>query len=328
MRIYVGGTPTGGVYINGVQLEAASTPSSYIPTAGATATRAAETLTIPAANMDYPTPEVIGPEEVTNGTFDTDTAWTKPAGVTITGGEAVFNEVGNGQNFVQSVGSYPPVVDGTPYLLTFEIKSISAGSLQAMVGARTGAVFNTVGVHQAVVVAASSLSFTGLKCVGVTTATIDNISVQEINPLAVSFAMDGFMTYADEGSLSNVKFLDWTVSTKYIRQYLRTDSTKTGMLYLLQNDGVNLDVINGAGLEYSPGINVPFSIASRHGSTFINGAVDGTALTADLTPVALPDLSATDLSLAPTFNGYISKFLMWGDTTGDIGDTGIAEAST
>ena len=85
------------------------------------------------------------------------------------------------------------------------------------------------------------------------------------------------------------------------------------------------DSTTTTGSYYSPGIAVPFNIASRHGSTFLNGAVDGTALTADLTPTALPDLSATDLTLGTTFNGYIDQFAVWSD---DIGDTGIAEVST
>ena len=75
---------------------------------------------------------------------------------------------------------------------------------------------------------------------------------------------------------------------------------------------------------YSSGINVPFNIASRHGSTFINGAVDGTALTANTTPIALPDLSATDLKLGYDFMGTIGKFRVWSD---DLTDTGIATAS-
>ena len=35
--------------------------------------------------------------------------------------------------------------------------------------------------------------------------------------------------------------------------------------------------------------------------------------------------SATTFDLAPTFNGFIKEFRVWAD---DIGDTGIAEAST
>ena len=56
----------------------------------------------------------------------------------------------------------------------------------------------------------------------------------------------------------------------------------------------------------------------------MNGAVNGTALTADTTPTALPDLSATKLDLAHTFMGHVSSFVMWPE---DIGDTGIEEAS-
>ena len=65
----------GEVLIFGAQVEASATPSSYIPTSGSTVTRAAETLTVPAANLPYPTPVVIGTELVTNGTFDTDIVW-------------------------------------------------------------------------------------------------------------------------------------------------------------------------------------------------------------------------------------------------------------
>jgi hypothetical protein len=75
---------------------------------------------------------------------------------------------------------------------------------------------------------------------------------------------------------------------------------------------------------YSPDILVPFNIAGRHGSTFVNGAVDGTALTANTTPVALPDLSTTDLNLGSTYNGTIRTFRMWSQ---DITDAGLVEAT-
>jgi hypothetical protein len=84
------------------------------------------------------------------------------------------------------------------------------------------------------------------------------------------------------------------------------------------------DEVFSAETAYSPGINVPFSIASRHGDNFINGAVDGTALTADLTPTILPDLSSTPIQIGSTFNGFIDTFRVFVE---DIGDSGISEAS-
>ena len=44
---------TSGVYVYGAQLEVGSTPSSYIPTTSTTVTRAAETLTIAAADLPF-----------------------------------------------------------------------------------------------------------------------------------------------------------------------------------------------------------------------------------------------------------------------------------
>ena len=145
------------------------------------------------------------------------------------------------------------------------------------------------------------------------------------NPLAVSIQMEGTMTYADEDLGAQFTFYRWLKdSGNFIDHRLVTASSRTGEPQPYQRE-TSSGQDNVGGLDiYSPGINVPFNIASRHGSTFINGAVGGTALTANLTPTALPDLSATDLNLGFDFMGTIKLFRVWAD---DLTDEGIAEAS-
>ena len=152
-------------------------------------------------------------------------------------------------------------------------------------------------------------------------------------PLAVSIQMSGTMTFADTGvgavsagGQGEAVFFLWKSNdSNYINDVLTTASTQTGRPVSQQKAVGVEDFVLGNDTEYSPGINVPFNIASRHGSTFINGAVDGTALTANTTPTALPDLSATDMQIGYDFMGTIDLFRVW---KSDITDVGIAEAST
>jgi hypothetical protein len=193
------GDGVSGLFVWGAQLEAAPTPSSYIPTSGSTVTRAADVLTIPAANLPY-------------------------------------------------------------------------------------------------------------------------------NSTALSIQMDGRVTYADEGIFSTAVGVRWQkdAQNRIVTFDLSTNSTDTGVVFFSQEAADVYDFV-GTGNVLSPDILVPFNIASRHGSTFINGAVDGVALTANTTPVALPDLSASNLQLGFDYNGTIRTFRMWGQ---DIGDTGLVEATT
>jgi hypothetical protein len=99
------------------------------------------------------------------------------------------------------------------------------------------------------------------------------------------------------------------------------DIGSTDFTFTQEAAGV-VDTVTGG--SFTSGINVPYNIASRHGSTFINGAVDGTALTADTTPTALPNLSSTSLNLGFDYMGTIKTLRMWSD---DLGDSGIATAT-
>jgi hypothetical protein len=315
------GTAGSGFYAGFAQLEASSTPSSYIPTAGATVTRAAETLTVPAANLPWPSPVVIGEELVTNGTFDdaswwgTDASWTIADGVaTVTGNDQLYSPL----NWVPSAA---------PVLISFDVTQVNtAGNLAVIATAPANQAVNitSTGTYTAIAYfnTADRLRF-GFGSGSTFRGSIDNISVREINPLSVSIQMQGRMTYADTGVTTEALLYNWSLDgNNYIYPELYT-VTDPDRIRFKQAASSVFDFVQD-NTYFSPGVNVPFNIASRHGSTFINGAVGGVALTADTTPVALPDLSATDLGLGYDYMGTIKLFRMWSD---DLADAGIAEAT-
>jgi hypothetical protein len=307
-----------------LQFEAGSTPSSYIPNAGATSgvTRAAETLTVPAANLPWPSPVVIGEELVTgdSSTFTSSLGdWTYYTGATATATGGVFSISGIGTYQIAGL-----LTGGKLYLVEFDYTR-AVSSYVPYVGDRLGP-SNQVRVPNDGTLSgrASGVIFagTGTGAIGSASGavTIDNISVREINPLSVSIQMQGRMTYADNEELFEVEQIKWGPTGSAIRHFVRTSSTDT--LRFEQSVGAVYDTITAT--PPAAGVLTPFNIAARHGSTFINGAINGVARNEDTTPVALPDLSATDLVLGYDYMGTIKLFRMWAD---DLADAGIEEAT-
>ena len=330
------GTLEAGFYFGFIQVEAGSTPSSYIPTSGSTVTRGGQSLTVPPAQFGWPEPEYIGPELVTDfstyadqAAFDVD--WTRGTGWTFSGGVASSDGT---QVSRSSLYAFPLTV-GKVYEFSMEVSSVTAGNVRLR---------NGIGGSEVYIADQSSAgTYTGIATVvgGVTlvvdadadfVGSIDNISVREIDPLSVSIQMDGRMTYSDEdvgvaadGITSQVVPFTWRIdAANYIYTGLNTSSTRTGVPEFVQEVPSGVDVVSSASPGYTPGVLVPFNNSGRFGSTFVNGAVDGVALTANTTPTALPDLSNTNLQIADDFMGTIGTFRQF---AGDVGDTGLVTAT-
>jgi hypothetical protein len=273
--------------------------------------------------MPWPTVvETTGTELVTNGTFDTDlTGWTSLSNATWVSG--AINCAGGG---FKQVGVF---TGAKTVRLSFD-QTVNSGTRSRVRIRNAGGSGDVAQNNYYYGTGPQSYEFSTADGVSLwfsveagTDITFDNVSVKEINPLSVSIQMDGRMTYADDGG-AHYQYLWQLDGANRVRAYVNTFGTYVGRQTIAQEVGNVEAQTSTAGDYYAPGINVPFNIASRHGSTFINGATDGTALTANTTPTALPDLSATDFQIGSTFMGNISGLRVWAD---DLGDTGIAEAS-
>jgi hypothetical protein len=317
------GDGSSGIYAYQAQTEAGLTPSSLIPTSGSSVSRAAETFTIPSANLPWPEPQYIGSELVTNGTFDTDSDWTKGTGWTISGGVASRGAQSGSTACDQAIS----LVAGKVYSVTYTLNSLSGGNFQTRLLGGTqqlGPQRTSAGTYEDIFVALSGNNTVRLVATAAgTVVEVDNVSVREINPLSVSIGMEGRMTYADEGG-NTATFSRWREdSDNYITHFLYTTGSETGEINIFQR-ALGTTTQTTSASQYQPDILVPYNIASRHGSTFLNLAKEGVGHTAITTPTALPDLSSTDLNLAYDYMGTISEFRVWDR---DITDDGLVEAT-
>ena len=125
--------------------------------------------------------EELGDEEVTNGTFDTDSDWIKNGGSTISGGKA--NIVGDGSSFV-SIAQNSVFTSGKEYKVTLDVTINSGLGLKFQDGASNENIgFATTSGHYVFYFTASANTtlVIGRRTGGTAfDSSVDNVSVKEV----------------------------------------------------------------------------------------------------------------------------------------------------
>lgn len=118
----------------------------------------------------------LGSELVTNGGFSTDTAWTKNAAATISGGKLNTGAIAGVASIATQAATF---VVGKTYEITFTIEAI-VGNASFFVGGVTGTLQTSPGTYTEKIVATTANSSIAINSrgVGITSGTFDNISVK------------------------------------------------------------------------------------------------------------------------------------------------------
>lgn len=134
---------------------------------------------------EWPAGSPYGEELITNGEFNTDTAWTKFNGSTISGGEAIFNTATNYGHLI-----YQPctLVNGKTYKVDFTITSYTSGSIRFIMGTKDDGTSNGISYNAnntySVEFTINDVSFTQqfsfISWDSGAVMHIDNVSVKEV----------------------------------------------------------------------------------------------------------------------------------------------------
>ena len=123
-------------------------------------------------------------ELATNGSFASDTAWTKQTGWTIAGGKAVATSAAADKQLYQA----RTYTVGKRYRAVFEISGYSAGAIKANLGGASSLYpsgnFNANGTHTYTFVAQTASDYIIFDTVGTTTLNIEYVTLHEVGAVA------------------------------------------------------------------------------------------------------------------------------------------------
>jgi hypothetical protein len=180
-------------------------------------------------------------EKATNGSFGTDTAWTKGTGWTI--GSGVANCDGS-QVAVSNLHQNMSVTQDKIYRIRYKVKNRTAGAVSPIVGGTTGTSRNTNGYYEDVIVAGAT-AVSGVQADADFTGNIDDISVVELDTASNPAEQFKASTIADHTFIANTKAVvseDDDANTDSLTGTVQTfadlpGSPSTGHVYKITGDG-------------------------------------------------------------------------------------------
>ncbi|OIQ42802.1 MAG: hypothetical protein BM560_01060 [Roseobacter sp. MedPE-SWde] len=157
-------------------------------------------------------------------------------------------------------------------------------------------------------------------------ATITGLLVRKVTmPDELTFVMKGTKSYADEGLNPQVRMMLWQAdSSNRIRLQLNTVDARTGQFIAFTQEGGVANSALSASDAYSPGVEVPFSVAAVLTATEIEGFYNGVS-TGSQAHGGLPNLMAAPIELFPNGTGTIEQFAIY---VGNPGSAALLEATS
>lgn len=228
----------------------------------------------------------FGPDIITNGDFATDTDWSLGTGWSIGGGVASATAAASGQLILQVQTEY---VTGRWYAVTFTIVSVSAGGFSCRFAGVTGATRSTTGTFTDYFLYTGGTQNAGVRTVGTTTGTIDNIIVKELPGNHASQALAGSrLTYGIEPKTGtrNILLATDTMATQ--------TRTVTAVAHTLAFTGTGTVTLTGASIA---GPLVGTGAGNRVSLTF-------TPTAGSLTLTVLGSVTLAQLEIGSTATAY------------------------